>query len=106
MSFLPLEKLINLHDGYRKVIKHNALEVLVLQHEGSLYILQSRCPHQQQPLHAADVQGGVIFCPRHHYGFDLSTGQQLELACAALTLYPAIYEGAVVGIEVGSDFSH
>ena len=104
MSFLPLEKLINLHDGYRKVVKHNALEVLVLQHEGNLYILQSRCPHQQQSLQTADIQGGIIFCPRHHYGFDLSTGQQQESACAALTLYPAIYEGAVVGIEVESEY--
>ena len=103
MSFLPLEKLINLHDGYRKVIKHNALEVLILQHEGQLYVLQNRCPHQEQPLHTAEVQGGVIFCARHQYGFDLTTGEQLESACAALKLYPSIFEGAVVGIEVDSD---
>ena len=103
MSFLPLEKLINLYDGYRKVIKHNALEVLILQHEGQLYVLQNRCPHQEQPLHTAEVQGGVIFCARHQYGFDLRTGEQLESACAALKLYPPIFEGAVVGIEVDSD---
>ena len=103
MSFLPIEKLINLYDGYRKVIKHNALEVLILQHEGQLYVLQNRCPHQEQPLHTAEVQGSVIFCSRHQYGFDLTTGKQLESACAALKLYPPIFEGAVVGIEVDSD---
>ena len=49
MRFLALEKLINLHDGYRKTVKVDSLEVLIVQEAGEVFIVQSR-PHQGQHL--------------------------------------------------------
>jgi len=103
VRFLALEKLINLHDGYRKVVKHNALEVLLVQEEGRLHIVQARCPHQEQSLHSAEVAGNHLYCPRHQYGFDLDTGSQLDGACGPLKVYAPIFEGALVGIEVSDE---
>ena len=57
MRFLPLEKLINLHDGYRRRFRVDALEVLLLQEAGALHILESRCPHRGHPLDEADILG-------------------------------------------------
>ena len=98
MRFVALEKLINLHDGYRRRIKIDQLDVLVLQEQGRLAIVQSQCPHRQFPLTDAEIADHVIFCPVHGYGFDLLTGQSLEPSCAGLTVWQAIYEGNEVGI--------
>lgn len=100
MRFVALEKLINLRDGYRRRIKIDQLDVLVIQEQGRLAIIQSQCPHRHSPLTDADIEGHRIFCPVHGYGFDLATGQSSEANCAALKVWPAIYEGNEVGILV------
>ena len=101
MRFVALEKLINLHDGYRRRIKIDQLDVLVIQEKGRLAIIQSQCPHRHYPLTDADIEAHRIFCPVHGYGFDLETGQPIEANCAALTVWEAVYEGNEVGIVMG-----
>ena len=55
MRFLGLEKLINLHDGYRREFKIDQLQLLLIQEQGRLYLLESRCPHREHPLLEAPV---------------------------------------------------
>ena len=100
MRFVALEKLMNLHDGYRRRIKIDQLDVLVVQEKGRVAIIQSQCPHRHHPLTDADIKGHRIFCSVHGYGFDLATGQPIEANCAALKVWEAIFEGNEVGILV------
>lgn len=102
MRFQPLEKLINLRDGYRRRVKIDQLDVLILQEHGQVYIIQSRCPHQEHPLEGAEVEGRTIFCPLHHFGFDLNTGGHEGGFCRALQVWQPVFEGAEVGIVVES----
>lgn len=98
MRFVALEKLINLHDGYRRRFKIDQLDILILQEQGKLAIVQSRCPHRQFPLTDAEVVDNVIVCPVHGYGFDLSSGRSLEPSCPGLAVWPVVYEGNAIGI--------
>ena len=100
MRFVALEKLINLRDGYRRRVKIDQLDVLMVQEEGRLAIIQSQCPHRHHPLTDADIDANAIICPMHGYRFDLATGQPMEANCAALKVWEAIYEGNEVGILV------
>ncbi len=100
MRFLPLEKLINLQDGYRRNIKIDQLDVLMLQEAGEVFIVNSRCPHQEHPLIDAEVIDGAILCPRHQFAFSLNNGAHVGGLCAALEIYSPVYEGSHVGILV------
>ncbi len=100
MRFHPLERLINLYDGYRRHIKIDQLDLVLAQEQGQLYIFQSRCPHRGQPLEQAAINDGRLVCPLHQYVFDLGSGAQQERLCAALTIWVPIYEGNQVGIAV------
>lgn len=100
MRFLPLEKLINLHDGYRKTVKVDSLEVLLIQDSGALYIVQSRCPHRGQHLEAGTVIGPKIECPWHHFVFDLVTGAHEGGACEALAVHSPVFQGNLLGIMI------
>lgn len=100
MRFQPLEKLINLHDGYRRRFKIDDLDVVLLQHDGQLVIIDSRCPHREHSLEQGDVDSGFIFCPLHGYGFSLLDGHHDGGLCAALRVYPPVFEGADVGIAI------
>lgn len=106
MRFFPLEKLINLHDGYRKEFIVEYQRVLLVQHEGERYIIEARCPHLEHPLAEARLEGEVLLCPLHHYRFSLRDGRVIESTredCRPLKVWPVAYDGQEVGIDWGVD---
>ncbi|MBU0538854.1 MAG: hypothetical protein KKF24_11355, partial [Gammaproteobacteria bacterium] len=50
MRYYSLEKYINLFDGYRKVFKIDSHNLMLLQLDGSRYLIESNCPHREYPL--------------------------------------------------------
>ena len=105
MRFFPLEKLINLHDGYSRRFKIDSRQVLRVQERGELYLFEAHCPHRSHPLDGAGVEHGVVECALHHYRFSLDDGRLLhatEETCRGLRTFPVIYEGNEVGLLLDS----
>ena len=75
MRFYPLEKLINLHDDYRRQFKIDHLQLMLIQRRGERYVFESHCPHRAHPLETAAIENGVIRCPLHQYEFSLDDGK-------------------------------
>jgi nitrite reductase/ring-hydroxylating ferredoxin subunit len=103
MRFQTLEKLINLHNGYRRQFRIDSLHLLLLQQDDEVYLLEARCPHRDQSLDAAGIDQGSIECPQHHYRFSLRDGALIsftEEPCRALRIYELVYEGNEVGVLV------
>ena len=101
MRFQPLEKLINLGDGYRRAFKIDSLGLLLLQVGDQRYLIEARCPHQGHALESAPVDSGCIQCPLHQYRFDLVTGvvtSATKEACRSLKTFELVYEGNEVGL--------
>lgn len=42
-----------------------------------LFILDDRCPHQEQSLVGGDIEGSALVCPFHSVRIDLLTGNVL-----------------------------
>lgn len=100
MGYLPLEKLHQLYDGYRRLFRLNGQEYLLLQEDGRCSLLLNQCPHQQAPLHKATVEDNHIRCARHGIRFNLRTGQpDGGASCGALVFLPLIYEGNSIGVD-------
>lgn len=101
MRYYSLEKLINLHDGYRKVFQIDSHHLMLLQIEGQRYLIESRCPHREYPLRSSDVQGGELVCPQHGYRFEISSGVLLaasEEPCRNLHCYSLTDRGNEIGV--------
>lgn len=101
MRFHPLEKLINLNDQYTRQFKIDALQLLLIQRDGELYLIESNCPHRETPLDIASIGDGTITCPMHNYQFSLRDGTVLastEEPCRPLRTFELVYEGKDVGI--------
>ena len=101
MRFIPLEKLINLQDGYRREFRVDYHRLLLLQHGGELHLIEALCPHREHPLIEAALEEGTIQCPLHAYKFSLAGGELLEFndeQCRPLRAWPLVYEGADVGV--------
>jgi len=106
MRFQPLEKLMNLYDGYARAFKIDNLSLLLRQEAGTVYLTDSHCPHRGTPLATATVIDGTIVCPSHGYCFSavdgalLSSGQE---ACKPLRVYEIVYEGNELGLMVDDE---
>ncbi|MEZ5555660.1 Rieske (2Fe-2S) protein [Haliea sp.] len=101
MRFRPLEKLINLQDGYRRSFRIDELALLLVKQDGEVYLFEARCPHREHALDAATIRDGVLECPLHRYRFRLADGalvQASEESCRGLKTWPLIYEGNEVGL--------
>lgn len=100
MAFYPLEKLINLTDGYRKIFRITNHELLLIHESGEIHLLENFCPHRGKSLAKARVNSSTIVCPGHRYEFDLITGRCIKGQCSSLKIYPVSYEGDCVGIDL------
>lgn len=100
MSFYPLEKLMNLHDGYRQVFRINGVPLLLMQEQGQRYLLRNICPHKGFPLHTGTFINGRLRCAYHAFEFELACeGRCVQHPNQQATMYPLIYEGAMIGVE-------
>ncbi len=101
MRFYPLEKLINLHDGYTGHFRIDHRQLLLFQREGERHLIEATCPHRAHPLDQASLERDTIQCPLHHYRFSLRDGgliQASEEPCRNLKVYELLYEGNEVGV--------
>lgn len=101
MQYYRLERLINLFDGYRKTFQIDATHLLLLQQDGERYLVESFCPHREQPLNDAAIDNGRIICPHHAYCFELQSGRLLEATeepCRDLRTFDLVYRDNEVGV--------
>jgi nitrite reductase/ring-hydroxylating ferredoxin subunit len=101
MRYHALEKLINLREGYLRSFRIDELSLLLIEQGGERHLIEGGCPHQGHPLDTATVAGGVIECPRHHYRFNLDSGELLATdgqRCRPLRVFELVYRGAEVGV--------
>jgi 3-phenylpropionate/trans-cinnamate dioxygenase ferredoxin subunit len=98
--FYPLERLMNLYDGYQRGFTVEGHSLLLVQDNGRCYLLRNHCPHQQAPLTNATMNNGNLRCSVHGMEFDLLTGKSKDGCSQALQFIPVIYEGSQLGVEV------
>lgn len=103
MAYVALEKLHQLHDGYRRPLRLAGRELLLLQEEGKVYLIANRCPHMDAPLHKASIHNHVLRCPLHGIEFDLRDGRAQGNAASCvggLEYIPLVYDGNTLGVDV------
>lgn len=71
MRFTPLERLINLHEGYRQAFKIDGVDIILLHEDGQTFAFSRTCPHQNYSLDYARIHQGIIVCSAHGFEFDL-----------------------------------
>jgi nitrite reductase/ring-hydroxylating ferredoxin subunit len=101
VRFFLLEKLINLHDGYRRTFKIDERQLLLIQDGAELYLLEAFCPHRGHPLADATIHHNHIRCPLHGYQFALRDGAvraASEEPCRALRRYDVVYRDTDLGV--------
>jgi 3-phenylpropionate/trans-cinnamate dioxygenase ferredoxin subunit len=98
--FVPLERLINLEDGYRRTFQVGGRSLFLLVLDNQPLLFEDRCPHQGAPLSAGTLNGNVLRCKRHGMEFQLPSGCALQPSCPGLSMMNLVYDGDRIGVEV------
>ncbi|MBR8828893.1 MAG: Rieske (2Fe-2S) protein [Gomphosphaeria aponina SAG 52.96 = DSM 107014] len=79
MSWTKVMAVDALQPGGREVVKVGDRQILVLNHEGKLYAMDSICPHLKLSMKKGKITPeGAIVCPWHRSAFDLCSGEVKE----------------------------
>lgn len=71
-------------------------EILVVRHQGGLYVVPDQCTHERYPLHDGSLEDGTLVCCYHGATFDLETGRPTMPAVKPLARYPVeVVDGEV-----------
>lgn len=53
-------------------------EIAFFKINGEIYAITNECPHKKAPLGEGQIIDHSIFCPKHNWEFDLTTGECLD----------------------------
>jgi nitrite reductase (NADH) small subunit len=67
---------------------------------GKISVLDNECPHHGGPLGEGTIENGLVVCPWHAYGFDVSTGACLEGDAPAVKTFPVSVAGDDVLVQL------
>ncbi|TFL13443.1 2Fe-2S ferredoxin [Pusillimonas caeni] len=83
-------------------------EVIVVHAEDNGFrVFDAKCPHQDQSLAEASLEGNVLTCPAHLWQFDVATGDGVNPTGCKLTSYPCkVVDGQVMAdLEAATEAS-
>ena len=81
--------LAELDDGTTKLVDIGGTAVLLCHDEGTVYAIENRCSHLEEPLACGKIKWGWIACPAHGARFDLATGEPMNPpATAPIRTFP------------------
>jgi len=74
--------------------------ITVWRVKGRFYATAARCPHEDAPLCAGHLEGGVITCPMHGWQFDVASGRGVNPSHTSLSCYKVVVKGDEVFVEL------
>jgi nitrite reductase/ring-hydroxylating ferredoxin subunit len=58
-----------------KAFTMNGKDILIANHDGKYYAMNSKCTHMGGDLSKGELEGKVVTCPRHGAKFDITSGE-------------------------------
>ncbi len=92
----------DLPPGASKIFVVGERKFSVFNIDGELYAIEDRCPHRGASLGKGTLDGFVVTCPLHKWGFDLRTGQCEEQPGTELKRFEAFVTGDSLLLDISS----
>ena len=99
-NFVTIAKVSDIPEGEARVAEHDGKRLAVCKVDGTIYVVDDTCTHDDGPLGAGTLEGHAIVCPRHGAKFDVRNGAVLQMPAA----FPVrAYKSRVVGDDIQVD---
>ncbi|GAB4158102.1 MAG: hypothetical protein Tsb009_35250 [Planctomycetaceae bacterium] len=89
----------NLSDGSSKTVSLNGHEYALFRENGTVYAIDSECPHEGAPLADGEIKDGVVTCPWHSWTFNACNGCSLDPPGRDIGRYETLVEDGKIFIR-------
>ena len=79
--------------------------ILLVNIDDHIYAYANECPHQKSRLSEGSLTGKTLRCARHHWEFDVCTGQGINPRNACLKVFPVSIETGDILLDVDDERS-
>jgi toluene monooxygenase system ferredoxin subunit len=83
----------------------NGHSILLVNVDDHIYAYADACPHQKSRLSEGSLMGTALRCARHHWEFDVCTGQGINPRNACLKAFPVSIESRDILLDVDDESS-
>ena len=74
--------------------------IAVFNLRGALHAIDSTCIHRGGPLGEGSIEGNIVTCPWHYWGFDVTTGKSTMSPDLGVRKYSLDVRGEDLFVEV------
>jgi nitrite reductase/ring-hydroxylating ferredoxin subunit len=75
-------------------------DILLINLDDHVYAFANECPHQKSRLSEGNLMGKTLRCARHHWEFDVCTGQGTNPQNACLKIFPVTLESNDIVLDL------
>ena len=77
--------------------------VVLINLDDHIYAYADACPHQKSRLSEGSLIGKTLRCARHHWEFDVCTGQGINPQNACLKILPVTIESGDIFLDLDDE---
>jgi toluene monooxygenase system ferredoxin subunit len=100
MSLRRVASLEDLWSGEMMAVEVDGNAILLINVHDQIYAYADACPHQKSRLSEGTLMGSTLRCARHHWEFDVCTGQGINPQNACLRVFSVTIEGGGILLEL------
>ena len=100
MSLRKVSSLDDLWSGEMLRVELDGNAILLINVSDQIYAYADACPHQKSRLSEGTLMGNNLRCARHHWEFDVRTGQGINPQNACLRVFSVTIEGRDILLEL------
>ena len=100
MSYQRIVEVEDLWSGEMRGLEMNGDRILLVNLDDQIYAYADTCPHQKSRLSEGTLTGKVIRCARHHWEFDVCTGNGLNPQNTCLKSFPVRIDGQYIFVDI------
>jgi nitrite reductase/ring-hydroxylating ferredoxin subunit len=86
--------------GQGKVVEAEGRTLAVFNCDGAFYAIENTCLHRGGPLGEGDLDGTIVTCPWHGWGWDVRTGANTVNPAVKVGAFPVQVEGGDLYVDV------
>ena len=103
MGYQKIAEVEDLWSGEMRGLEVNGERILLVNVDDHIYAYADACPHQKSRLSEGTLTGKVIRCARHHWEFDVCTGNGVNPQNTCLRMFPIRLDGQYILVDIDAD---
>jgi toluene monooxygenase system ferredoxin subunit len=105
MTLRKVASLDDLWSGEMMCLDVDGNNILLVNVDDHIHAYADACPHQKSRLSEGCLIGKTLRCARHHWEFDVCTGQGINPQNACLEVFPVTVENRDILLELDGEGS-